>query len=156
MRITNFLAAALLVVKAAAAAAAAARIGFTTYKEIREGFDNSAAIEYSSLDRSSTLFLYIQIVAGQDHQQTIDDFRVLAQNYGSNGVAVIPRVRYGNSGGSVVAEPSNSSVILNDAATWAAVFAGVSGTIEIPVIQAGFLGLWGEWHVRFVYYYHHP
>lgn len=143
MHITNLLAAALLAAKAAAG------IGFTTYKEIREGADNSAAIEYSSPDRSNTLFLYIQIVAGQDHVQIIDDFRALAQNYGSNGMAVIPRVRYGNPGGSVVAEPSDASVILNDAATWAAVFAAASGTIEIPVIQAGFLGLWGEWHVRF-------
>lgn len=61
----------------------AATLGFITYKEIKEGFDNSGAIGYSALDRSDTLFLYIQIVAGEDHAALLDDFKKLSQNYGS-------------------------------------------------------------------------
>lgn len=125
----------------------AAAIGFATYKEIREGSDNSAEITYTELDRSNTLFLYIQIIAGGDHTALIDDFTTLAQNYGSNGVAVIPRVRYGASSGDVTAEPNDRDLILNDASVWAQTFLDVSDVIEMPVIQAGFLGLWGEWHV---------
>ncbi|RYP36171.1 hypothetical protein DL767_003503 [Monosporascus sp. MG133] len=121
-------------------------IGFATYKEIREGSDNSETIAYSPLDRSHTLFLYIQIIAGWDHVQIINDFKTLAQNYGSNSVSVIPRVRYGNPDGSVTTEPSDQALILEDVETWAGAFSEVSGTIQIPVIQAGFLGLWGEWH----------
>ncbi|RYP78988.1 hypothetical protein DL770_006783 [Monosporascus sp. CRB-9-2] len=124
----------------------ATAIGFATYKEIREGSDNSEAIAYSPLDRSHTLFLYIQIIAGWDHMQIINDFKTLAQNYGSSGMSVIPRVRYGNPDGSVTTEPSDQALILDDVETWAGVFSEVSGTIQIPVIQAGFLGLWGEWH----------
>lgn len=136
-----------LLAAAAAVRSAAAAIGFATYKEIREGFDNSGEIAYSALDRSSTLFLYIQIIAGQDHTALVDDFETLARNYGENGVAVIPRVRYGSSSGDVVAEPADRDLILGDVALWTEVFAGVVGTIDIPLIQAGFLGLWGEWHV---------
>jgi hypothetical protein len=46
-------------------------IGFTSYKEIVEGSDNSGAIAYNELDRSTTNFLYIQIVAGSDHSEII-------------------------------------------------------------------------------------
>lgn len=49
----------------------AAAIGFTSYKEIVEGSDNSGVIAYSELDRSTTIFLYIQIVAGSDHSAII-------------------------------------------------------------------------------------
>jgi hypothetical protein len=121
--------------------------GFTTYKEIQEGADNSNAIAYHELDRSDTLFLYIQIIAGGDHESVIDDFRTLAANYGAEGVSVVPRVRYGNTDGSVAAEPNDKALLLDDVSTWAAVFTDVSDTIHIPVLQAGFLGLWGEWHV---------
>lgn len=126
-----------------------AAIGFTTYKQILEGTDNSGTIAYSSLDRSDMIFLYIQIIAGSDHSQIIDDFQTLCQNYGSQGVGVIPRVRYGNSDGSIATEP-DESILMSDVATWAGVFSDVSNTIEIPVIQAGFLGEWGEWHVSII------
>jgi len=121
-------------------------IGFTTYAQILEDTDNSGTIAYSALDRSNTLFLYIQIIAGSDHSQIIQDFQALSQNYGSQGVSVIPRVRYGNSDGSIATEP-DESILMSDVSTWASVFSGVSNTINIPVIQAGFLGQWGEWHV---------
>lgn len=133
----------------ATAVKSAAAIGFAQYKEIREGHDNSGEIAYYELDRSNTLFLYIQIIAGGDHTALINDFTTLAQNYGSNGVAVIPRVRYGTADGDVTAEPNDRDLILNDVSLWAEVFADASNTIEIPVIQAGFLGTWGEWHVGF-------
>jgi hypothetical protein len=131
-----------------AAAANAATIGFTSYKEIIAGADNSDAITYTELDRSSTLFLNIQIVAGEDNAAVIDDFRTLCENYGAQNVSVIPRVRYGTADGSMALEPEDSSQVLADVATWAEVFAGVKGTIDIPVLQAGFLGAWAEWHVR--------
>ncbi|KAF5689061.1 hypothetical protein FDENT_4563 [Fusarium denticulatum] len=124
----------------------AATIGFTTYKEIKEGSDNSAAIQFAALDRSDTLFLYIQIIAGGDHAALINDFKALSQNYGSNGISIIPRVRYGTSSGDISAEPNDREKLLNDVATWANVFSDISGTVQIPVIQAGFLGQWGEWH----------
>lgn len=126
----------------------AATIGFTTYKEIKEGFDNSAVIQYAAPDRSDTLFLYIQIIAGDDHAALIDDFKTLSQNYGSNGISIIPRLRYGTSSGDVSAEPNDREQVLRDVATWANVFSDVLDTVRIPVIQAGFLGQWGEWHVR--------
>jgi hypothetical protein len=137
---TSKLLAAVAVIKLAAA-------GFATYKEIRSDIDNSDAITYYELDRSDTLFLYIQIIAGGDHQPLIEDFKTLARNYGSQGVSAIPRVRYGNVDGSVASEPEDAALILDDVATWATAFSEVSGIIDIPVIQAGFLGLWGEWHV---------
>jgi hypothetical protein len=132
----------------AAAAAKVASAGFATYKEIRAGFDNSGEIAYYELDRSNTLFLYIQITAGGNYSHLIDDFKTLARNYGERGVSVVPRVRYGNEKGDVVSEPENLDMILEDVAAWGEVFSDViqQGLIEIPVIQAGFLGLWGEWH----------
>ena len=126
-----------------------AGLGFTTYKEIREGTDNSAVVAYHSLDRSNALFLYIQILAGGDHTGLIDDFNTLARNYGEHGVQLIPRVRYGNPDGSVAAEPNDPAILMADVKAWTAVFAAAADTIRIPVIQAGFLGLWGEWHVSF-------
>jgi hypothetical protein len=127
---------------------ASASVGFTTYKEIDEGSDNSGEIAYSELfSRSSTLFLYIQITPdGADHTDIIDDFNTLAQNYGSQGVSVIPRVRYGWPNGTIATEPEES-ILMNDVSTFATVFEDITGTINIPVIQAGFLGEWGEWHV---------
>lgn len=127
---------------------ASATVGFTTYKEIDEGVDNTGEIAYSELfSRSSTLFLYIQITPdGADHTDIIDDFKTLAQNYGSQGVSVIPRVRYGWPNGTIATEPEES-ILMNDVSTFATVFQDVTGTINIPVIQAGFLGEWGEWHV---------
>lgn len=121
-------------------------LGFSTYKQIIEGQDNSGTISYSPLERSSTIFLYIQITAGSDHTDIINDFKTLAENYGSQGVGVIPRVRYGQPDGSVDTEP-DESILLDDVSTWAQVFASAADTIDIPVIQAGFLGPWGEWHV---------
>ena len=125
-----------------------ATVGFTTYKEIDEGVDNSDEIAYSGLfSRSSTLFLYIQITPdGADHTDIIDDFKTLAQNFGSQGVSVIPRVRYGWPNGTIATEPEES-ILMNDVSTFATVFQDLTGTINIPVIQAGFLGEWGEWHV---------
>lgn len=127
---------------------ASATVGFTTYKEIDEGVDNSGEIAYSGLfSRSSTLFLYIQITPdGADHTDIIDDFKTLAQNFGNQGVSVIPRVRYGWPNGTIATEPEES-ILMNDVSTFATVFQGITGTINIPVIQAGFLGEWGEWHV---------
>ncbi|KAL2071091.1 hypothetical protein VTL71DRAFT_12326 [Oculimacula yallundae] len=123
-----------------------ATAGFATYKEIRSGFDNSNEINYSELDRSDTLFLYIQIVHGQDYSDVIEDFKTLAKNYGEHGVKAVPRVRYGTADGSVTSEPNDLDAIKTDVETWAGVFSEVKDTITIPVIQAGFLGQWGEWH----------
>jgi hypothetical protein len=127
---------------------ASATVGFTTYKEIDEGKDNSGEIAYSGLfSRSSTLFLYIQITPdGADHADIIDDFKTLARNFGSQGVSVIPRVRYGWPNNTIATEPEES-ILMNDVSTFATVFQDITGTINIPVIQAGFLGEWGEWHV---------
>ncbi|KAF3407056.1 hypothetical protein DPV78_001818 [Talaromyces pinophilus] len=126
---------------------ASATVGFTTYKEIDEGKDNSGEIAYSELfSRSSTLFLYIQITPdGADHADIIDDFKTLARNFGSQGVSVIPRVRYGWPNNTIATEPEES-ILMNDVSTFATVFQDITGTINIPVIQAGFLGEWGEWH----------
>ncbi|KAL7940439.1 hypothetical protein V8C42DRAFT_337514 [Trichoderma barbatum] len=123
-----------------------AALGLVAYKEILEGRDNSGATAYSNLGRSDTIFLNIQIIAGWDHSNLINDFKTLSRNYGSKGVSVIPRVRYGTTSGDVTNEPSNQDQLLNDVSAWAQVFKDVSGTILIPVIQAGFLGPWGEWH----------
>lgn len=136
------------VVAASVAVNGAAASGFATYKEILEGADNSGAVAYSELDRSNTIFLYIQIVAGQDHQSLISDFKTLSQNYGAKGVSLVPRVRYGAANGDIATEPEDRELLLNDVATWAKAFSDVSGVIDMPVIQAGFLGQWGEWHVR--------
>lgn len=132
---------------AAVAVIELAAAGFATYTEIRSGADNSDAITYYELDRSDTLFLYIQIIAGGNHQPLIEDFKTLARNYGGQGVSAIPRVRYGSADGSVASEPEDAALILDDVATWATAFSEVAGIIEMPVIQAGFLGMWGEWHV---------
>lgn len=123
-------------------------IGFSTYKDILQNRDNSAQIAYNSLPpRSHTLFLYIQIIAGSDHSSIIQDFKALVSNYGPHGVSIIPRVRYGNADGSVTTEPTDQGIILKDVSEWAQVFSEVTAQIDIPVIQAGFLGPWGEWHV---------
>lgn len=132
----------------ASTAAKLATAGFATYKEIRSGFDNSEKIKYSPLDRSETLFLYIQITAGVDDSDVIADFKTLARNYGDEGVKAIPRVRYGTLDGEFTSEPEDLELILDDVDRWAGVFEEVAGDlIDIPVIQAGFLGEWGEWHV---------
>ncbi|CZS88396.1 uncharacterized protein RAG0_00141 [Rhynchosporium agropyri] len=128
------------------ALASVATAGFATYKEIRSGFDNCNIIHYEELDRSDTLFLYIQIVHGQDYSDVIKDFKTLAKNYGERGVKAIPRVRYGKADGSVTSEPNDLNAIKEDVATWVGVFSEVKDIITIPVIQAGFLGEWGEWH----------
>lgn len=133
---------------AVAMAGQSTSLGFTTYKEIVEGSDNSGAIPYYSLNRSKSLFLYIQIIAGQDHSTIIQDFKTLCRNYGAAGSSVIPRVRYGDATGSVATAPNDVYQLLTDVLTWGKVFSEMSGTINIPVVQAGFIGLWGEWHVR--------
>jgi hypothetical protein len=136
----------------ASTAAKLASAGFATYKEIRSGFDNSDEIQYRSLDRSDTLFLYIQITAGQNDSDVIEDFRTLARNYGDEGVKAVPRVRYGTPDGEVTSEPEDLDLILDDVDRWAGVFGEVAGNlIDIPVIQAGFLGQWGEWHVSYFF-----
>lgn len=123
-------------------------LGFTTYNDILENRDNSGQIAYNSLpSRSNTLFLYIQIIAGADHSAIVQDFKTLVTNYGRQGVSVIPRVRYVLADGSVTTEPTDQDLILRDVAQWAQIFAEASQEIDIPVIQAGFLGPWGEWHV---------
>ncbi|KAI6786023.1 uncharacterized protein J7T54_006362 [Emericellopsis cladophorae] len=138
MRLTQLL--------ATAAALQVASAGFATYKEIGADRDNSGEIAYSPLTRSDTLFLYIQIIAGSDHSKIIDDFKTLARNYGEQGIRAIPRVRYGSPSGEIVSEPEDADLILEDVRTWVKVFQDVEDTIVIPVIQAGFLGMWGEWH----------
>ncbi|KAM0268383.1 hypothetical protein ACHAQH_010007 [Verticillium albo-atrum] len=131
---------------AVAVAAQSTSLGFTTYKEIREGSDNSDAIRYYELNRSNSLFLYVQIIAGQDHSDLIQDFKTLCRNYGAAGVSVIPRVRYGDAAGNFVTEPDDVHQVLTDVLTWGKVFSEASASIDMPVVQAGFLGLWGEWH----------
>lgn len=136
----------------ASAAAKLATAGFATYMEIHSGpdADNSNEIRYSELDRSDTLFLYIQIIPGVNDTDVIEDFKTLARNYGDHGVKVIPRVRYGDSEGEQTSEPEDLDLILDDVDRWVEVFEEVAGDlIEIPVIQAGFLGQWGEWHVSY-------
>lgn len=127
-------------------------VGFSTYKDIFQGRDNSGQIAYNALpSRSHTLFLYIQIIAGTDHSSIIQDFKTLVNNYGPNGVSIIPRVRYGSANGDIALEPTDQNVIFNDVSEWAKIFSDVSGQINIPVIQAGFLGQYGEWHVSHIY-----
>lgn len=91
--------------------------------------------------------MYIQIYAGQDHTAIIDDFNTLAQNYGSQGVSVIPRVCYQTPGTQDITTEPDTSVLFPEVTQFAQVFEDASSTINIPVIQAGFLGQWGEWHV---------
>jgi Domain of unknown function (DUF4874) len=123
-------------------------LGYTTYKEIDEGVDNSGTVAYSEPERSTTLFLYIQILPyGGDHVDIISDFYTLAENYGSQGISVIPRVRYGFANLTITTEP-DSGILLPDVELFAEVFSNVTDIIDIPVLQAGFLGEWGEWHVR--------
>ncbi|TFK97237.1 hypothetical protein BDV98DRAFT_596845 [Pterulicium gracile] len=121
--------------------------GFTTYKLIAEGANNANQLTYYAPQRSTSLFLYIQILPdGGAHQSIINDFRTLVRNYGSKGVSIVPRIRYGPADGSEAPEPDNAALIRKDVELWAGVFKSVEGQIQIPVIHAGFLGLWGEWH----------
>ena len=60
-----------IILAALAVGSVTAAIGFTAYKEILQGSDNSGTIAYNKLDRSHTIFLYIQIIAGMDHPQII-------------------------------------------------------------------------------------
>jgi hypothetical protein len=124
----------------------AAAFGFITYRQLISGQNNSWSTTYSPLDRSNTLILIIQIVPGADNTQVINDFKTAVTVWGSKGVAIIPRVRYGFADGSP-AEQTNQDELLKDVRTWANLFASVSNTVHIPLIQAGFLGPWGEWHV---------
>lgn len=124
----------------------AAAYGWSTYREILEGTNNADEISYWELDRSNIIWLYIQIRVGGDHASLIKDFKTLVNNYRNKGVSLIPRVRYGDANGEVIAEPNDSALILKDVAQWAGIFTEVSSLIDIPLIQAGFLGLWGEWH----------
>ena len=48
-----------------------AGIGFTSFFELIEGRDNSGSTSYHTLDRSTSIQLNIQIVAGRDHAQII-------------------------------------------------------------------------------------
>lgn len=123
--------------------------GFTTYKLIVEGADNTNSVTYYPPLRSTSLILSVQILPnGGNHSTIIQDFRTLVQNYGSKGVSIIPRVRYGPSDGTEAPEPNDAALIMKDVELWAEVFASVAGVVVIDVIHAGFLGLWGEWHVR--------
>ncbi len=131
-----------------ASAVRAATLGLSTYREIIAGQDNSGSIAYSDLDRSNTISLVIQIVAGRDNSDVIDAFMTLCQNFGPHGTSLMPRVRYGSLDGTATEEPNNLDQIMTDVGTWAKAFGDVAGIITIPVVQAGFLGLWGEWHVR--------
>jgi hypothetical protein len=127
----------------------AVSIGFTTFKVITEGTDNSLTVSYQELpNKSDTINLMVDILEGKDHAQIVDDFKTLAKNYGSHGVKLIPRIRYGSVNGTEAAtEPSNQTLLLQDVSLWASAISSISDIIQIPVIQAGFLGPWGEWHV---------
>ena len=130
----------------AAAAQKALCIGFSTYEIIFEGQDNSGTVAYSST-YSDTLFLYIQINAGQDHSAIISDFETLCQNYGSQGVSVVPRVCYQEPGTTTISTEPSVATLLPEVSQFAQVFEAVTEYINIPVVQAGFLGQYGEWHV---------
>jgi hypothetical protein len=136
------------VILSALAVEQVAAVGFAIYHELLEGQENSGNVAYSQLDddgRADTMFLYIQIIAGSDHTSIIEDFKTLAKNYGGRGVRAIPRVRYGTAGGDIATEPDETT-LMADVEQWATVFSDVSNTIDMPVVQAGFLGQWGEWH----------
>lgn len=148
MRFLNIIAA------AAMARVASASLGFAIYREIRSNpggsnppWNNADEIHDDYMPNSNTFFLYIQLIEGYDQSQIIKDFQEFARVHGANGVKVIPRVRYGKNNGDYTVEPKNWDTIMNDVRTWTKVFTDAQKDIEIPVIQAGFLGLWGEWHV---------
>jgi len=120
--------------------------GFTTYIEIDEGQDNSASIAYRAPHLSSTLFVYVQIQPGAPHTQVFSDFTTLCDNYAGRNISVIPRVRYGDPGGAVLAEPRDPAQIDADVRQWVGVLSAARTVIDIPIVQAGFLGRGGEWH----------
>lgn len=143
-----------IILSATVAAQLASALGFASYREIRSGESerNAGEIAYHDTPRSNTLFLYIQIQPGVDDSDVIADFKTLANNYNAKGISVIPRVRYGV-GETFMPEPEDQAQILADVDRWVDVFKEVKNMINIPVIQAGFLGLWGEWHVRWTNVY---
>lgn len=141
-----------LIAAAAMARMTSASLGIAIYRELRSNpeasdHNNQAEIDDVELPYSSTVFLYIQIIEGYNQSQVIKDFREFARVHGAQGNKVIPRVRYGGNGGEEVVEPKNWNTIMEDVKRWTQIFKEVQDDIEIPIIQAGFLGRWGEWHV---------
>ena len=121
--------------------------GFTTYKQLVEGADNAWNVAYHPLDRSDTLFVNVQILPnGSDHTALWNDFKTMCNNHAGKNISVIPRMRYGNADGSATPEPSDANLILSDLNAWIGVLNSTSSIIDIPIVQAGVLGLWGEWH----------
>jgi hypothetical protein len=149
MRFLNLLAA------AAMAPVVSASLGLAIYRELRSNpggstppHDEAGQVEDPWFPRdTSTVFMYIQIIEGYDQSQVIKDFQQFARLHGPNGIKVIPRVRYSEMNGDYTVEPTSWTTIMNDVKRWTKVFTDAQADIEIPVIQAGFLGLWGEWHV---------
>lgn len=143
-----------LIVTAAMARVASATLGFALYRELRSNpngsdppYDNAGQISDDWMPYSSTVFMYIQIIEGYDQTRIIEDFKRFARVHGPNGIKVIPRVRYGKDNGDYAVEPRDWDTVMADVRRWTRVFIDAQADIAIPVIQAGFLGLWGEWHV---------
>lgn len=143
-----------LIAAAAMAPMVSASLGFAIYRELRsnpEGsdppHDQQNNIEETYMPSSTTVFMYIQIIEGFDQSQVIEDFQRFTRLHGPNGIKVIPRVRYGQRNGDYSVEPKNWDTVMKDVKRWTQIFTDAQDDIEIPVIQAGFLGLWGEWHV---------
>ena len=129
------------------ASAATSFTGFTTFKQLTEGADNSDQIAYYAPSKSSTLFVNVQILPdGSDHSDIWTDFKSLASNYAAHKIAIIPRVRYGTSDGNITPEPSDANVIAADVLGWASLLNSTKSFVTYPIVQAGFLGQWGEWH----------
>jgi hypothetical protein len=143
-----------LIAAAAMAPMVSASLGFAIYRELRSNpsgssppYDNNEQIEETYMPSSDTVFMYIQIIEGFDQSQIIEDFQRFARLQGERHIKVIPRVRYGKRNGDYSVEPKNWTTVMEDVKRWTKVFTDAQADIEIPVIQAGFLGLWGEWHV---------
>lgn len=121
--------------------------GFTTFKQLVEGANNTWNVAYLPLDRSDTLFVNVQILPnGSDHTALWNDFMTMCNNHAGKNISVIPRMRYGNADGSVTPEPSDANIIISDLNGWIGVLNSTSSIINIPLVQAGVLGPWGEWH----------
>ena len=128
-------------------------IGFTDEVLLVEGSDNSDKINYKAPAYTDAVFAYVQISTDYDqyqhHTQIFQDFQDLTSNLGSAGIPIIPRVRYGEAGNEqgYTPEPDNQATIIRDVTSWAKELITAKGKVDIPVVQAGFLGDWGEWHV---------
>ncbi|KAL8832817.1 MAG: hypothetical protein Q9191_000001 [Dirinaria sp. TL-2023a] len=121
--------------------------GFTTYRQLVEGANNDYNVAYQPLDRSDTLFVNVQILPnGSDHTCLWNDFTAMCNNHAGKNISVIPRMRYGKADGSITPEPDDANIIISDLNDWIGVLNSTSSIINIPIVQAGVLGQYGEWH----------